>query len=276
VATFPRRRQVTAIERSVLLTVADLASLAFERALAAEMRSRAAALLHEALLPSSPPPLCGVEVACRYLPAAGETTVGGDWYDVMTLAADDLAVVVGDVVGHGATAAAVMGRLRSALAALLLAGQSPAQSLESLDRYTHLVDGALLSTAVCLRLDPRSGSITYSSAGHPPPLLITEGGTAYLREAHAPALGINASNRRTVATSVAPAGATLLVYTDGLVERRGGATIDEGLARLATAAAQVRPAPLPALVDGVLDRMLDGHRPTDDVAVVGIRFAGSR
>ncbi|WP_185938559.1 PP2C family protein-serine/threonine phosphatase [Geodermatophilus aquaeductus] len=172
-------------------------------------------------------------------------------------------------MGDGAPAAAVMGQLRSSLATLLLAGFSPARALELLDRFATQVAGARVSTAACVHLDPESGELTYSRAGHPPPLRLDEGTATYLEAGHGPALGVSPAGRRPETVTTLPTGATLLLYTDGLVERRG-ATLDDGLARLATVATSHRSAPLPALLDEVLADLVVGGA-DDDIAVVALR-----
>jgi anti-anti-sigma factor len=220
-----------------------------------------------------------LSITARYLPAVQGTSAGGDWYDVLPLAGGAVALAVGDVVGHGAPAAAVMGQLRSALAGLLLGGFSPARALEVLDLFAAQLSGARMSTVACLRLEPDTGRLTYSSAGHPPPLLL---GTAdvtgtgdepdgYLDDGQGPALGLPASGPRTEATITLSPGATLLLYTDGLIEHRG-TTLDDGLAQLAAAITARRSAPLPALLDGILGDLVGGNGGTDDIAVVAVRL----
>jgi anti-anti-sigma factor len=266
-------------ERAFLLTVADQVAVAFERAALADVRREMAETLQRSLLPADLPVVDRLAVTARYLPAVEGTSAGGDWYDVLPLAGGAVAVAVGDVVGNGAPAAAVMGQLRSALAGLLLAGFSPAQALEVLDRFAGHVSGARMSTVSCLRLEPDTGRLTYSHAGHPPPLLAnavdaTGDGTVrdgYLDDGLGPALGLHAPGPRPEATITLSPGATLLLYTDGLVERRG-ATLDDGLERLADAVTARRSAALLALVDGVLDELVDGDGGNDDVAVVAVRL----
>jgi serine phosphatase RsbU (regulator of sigma subunit) len=242
-----------------------------ERAAPADARGEMAGTLHRSLLAGHPTETERLDVIARYLPAVGSPT-GGDWYDVVPLEDGDIAVAVGDVAGHGAIAAAVMDRLCTPLAALLLAGHPPAQALELLDRFAGHVDGAQLSTAMCVRLSPASGRIAFSRAGHPPPLLIRDEGSAFLDVGLAPALGLNIPRRRPVALATLSPGATLLLYTDGLVERRP-LPPDHCLSRLVAAGAQLHSAPLRELVDGVLDRMLAGGEPHDDIAVVAIRLS---
>jgi anti-anti-sigma factor len=269
--TFSRPRLFDPDERSFLLAVAGLAAVAFERAALADARREMAETLQRSLLPGSLPALKGVAVTVRYLPAVGGTRAGGDWYDVLPVDGSQVAVAVGDVIGHGAPAAAVMGQLRSALATLLLAGFTPARALEHLDRFADQVPGAAISTVACLLLDTATGRVTYSSAGHLPPLLLNAVGHEQLDGALGPALGIAVTGRRREAATTVPAGATLLLYTDGLVERRGD-TLDAGQERLGAAAALRRSAPLPALIDGVLADLDDANGFTDDVAVVAVRL----
>ena len=270
--TFARPRPFDTDDRGFLLTVAGQVAMAFERAALADARREMADTLQRTLLPGDLPALDGVAVTARYLPAMEGTHAGGDWYDVLALDGDRVAVAVGDVVGHGAAAAAVMGQLRSALATLLLAGFGPALALEHLDRFAVHVPGARVSTVACMLLDPSTGRVTYSNAGHPPPLLLTADGGVQLDGGLGSALGVaSASRQRPEATVTVPAGSTLLLYTDGLIEGRRD-TLDAGQERLLAALAKLRAAPLPALVDGVLDDMDEAAGFSDDVAVVALRL----
>ncbi|MGY1633508.1 SpoIIE family protein phosphatase [Geodermatophilus sp. SYSU D01186] len=273
--TFRTPRSFDSDERALLLTVADQVAMAFERAALADVRREMADTLQRSLLPGDPPVVERLAITARYLPAVQGTSAAGDWYDVLPLAGGAVAVAVGDVVGNGAPAAAVMGQLRSALAGLLLAGFPPARALELLDRFAAHLSGARMSTVACLRLEPDVGELTYSSAGHPPPLVLDggdgTGGDGYLDGGLAPALGLPTAGPRPQAALTVSPGATLVLYTDGLVERRG-ATLDDGLERLAAAVTARRSAALPALVDGVLGQLVDGNGGTDDVAVVAVRL----
>ncbi|MGY1737254.1 SpoIIE family protein phosphatase [Geodermatophilus sp. SYSU D00684] len=278
--TFRTPRPFERDERAFLLTVADQAALAFERAALADVRREMADTLQRSLLPGDLPAVDRLAVTARYLPAVQGTSAGGDWYDVLPLAGGAVAVAVGDVVGNGAPAAAVMGQLRSALAGLLLGGFSPGHALEVLDRFAGHVSGSRVSTVSCLRLEPDTGRLNYSHAGHPPPLLVDTAATGdgdtgrrdgYLDDGLGPALGLHAPGSRPEGALTLSPGATLVLYTDGLVERRG-ATLDDGLERLAAAATARRYAALPALVDGVLGELVDGDGGTDDVAVVAVRL----
>ena len=249
--------------------------MAFERAALADVRREMAETLQRSLLPGALPVVDRLAVTARYLPAVQGTSAGGDWYDVLPLADGAVAVAVGDVVGNGAPAAAVMGQLRSALAGLLLAGLRPARALEVLDRFADQVAGARVSTVACLRLEPDAGRLTYSSAGHPPPLLVDggdgSGGTATSTTVWARRWACPTADPAPRRHATLAPGATLLLYTDGLVERRGD-TLDDGLDRLAAAVTARRSDPLPALVDGVLGDLVDGTGGDDDVAVVAVRL----
>jgi len=272
---FDRPRAFDDAERAFLLTVAGQVAAALERAALADVRREMADTLQRSLLPAQLPDLERLTVTARYLPAVNGTAAGGDWYDVLPLPGGGVAVAVGDVVGNGAPAAAVMGQLRSALAGLLLAGHGPARALELLDRFADQVSGAAVSTVACLQLEPDTGRLTYSRAGHPPPLLVDAGDGAYLgaylEGGLGPALGLPTTQPRPEASTTIAAGATLLLYTDGLVERHG-TTLDEGLDRLATAVTARRSSPLPQLLDGVLGELLGEAGANDDIALVAVRL----
>ncbi|MCF6744217.1 hypothetical protein E9529_07995 [Blastococcus sp. KM273128] len=261
----------------VAATVADAQAVAAERRRAEERarseRARAqfytdvAVTLQRAVLgPTVLPP----GFAVHYQPATGTLEVGGDWYDVVDLPGDGYGVVVGDVVGRGLPAAAVMGQLRSAGRALLLESRSPAQVLAALDRFAATVPGAAVSTVFCAVLDPCTGRLRYSSAGHPPAVLVdADGRTGLLEEAESLPLAVVDELHRPEAEVVLPAGSTLLLYTDGLVERRGE-VVDEGIERAAVALAEERHRN-PAELRARLTQRLLADAPDDDVAFVLVR-----
>lgn len=191
-----------------------------------EQRETALALQHAMLGPSNLPG----GFAVRYHPANHPLQVGGDWYDVVDLDDGRIALMVGDCVGHGLAAATVMGQLRSACRALLLDQPNPSAALAGLDRFAARLPGARCTTAFCAVLTLTTGEIVYSNAGHPPPIIVHANGTAeQLDGEHGLPLAlrpdwIRPENRLTV-----PPRSTLLLYTDGLVERRGR-SIDDGIA----------------------------------------------
>ncbi|MEI4274080.1 SpoIIE family protein phosphatase [Klenkia sp. LSe6-5] len=205
--------------------------------------------------------------AVRYEPATSALEVGGDWYDVVELADDVFGVVVGDVVGRGLSAAAVMGQLRSAGRALLLEANGPAQVLSALDRFAALVPGAICSTVFCAVVDRAAGTLTYSSAGHLPALLTGADGTGRLLDgARALPLAVLPDRPRPETEVALRAGDSLLLYTDGLVERRDEA-LDEGIARAVATVREGR-ALSPDVLAAVLVDQLIADDQDDDVALL--------
>jgi serine phosphatase RsbU (regulator of sigma subunit) len=212
--------------------------------------------------------------AVHYQPASGTLEVGGDWYDVVDLPGGRYGVVVGDVVGRGLPAAAVMGQLRSAVRALLLESHSPAHVLGALDRFAELVPGAACSTVFCAVVDPRAGTIRYSSAGHVPAIVVDADGTSrFLTAAGSLPLAVVDHLIRPEHDVVLEPDSSLLLYTDGLVERRDE-DIDEGMARATAALRDGRHLP-PAELAGLLTDQLLHDAPDDDVAFLVYRSAGS-
>ena len=175
------RPTFSAQERAAVLTLAGQCAQALDRARLHQAEHDVADVLQRSLLPPELPALPRLGVAARYLPSAVGVAAGGDWYDLLPIDDHRVAVVVGDVVGHGATAAAVMGQLRSALAAYLLDGHSPAAALERLDRFARRVPGSAGSTCVCLVVDCATGALCWASAGHPPGAAARTGGPALPR-----------------------------------------------------------------------------------------------
>ncbi|MFE1910258.1 PP2C family protein-serine/threonine phosphatase [Streptomyces anandii] len=209
------------------------------------------------------------DVAVRYLPATGSLNVCGDWYDVVDLPPDRVALAVGDVIGHGLRAAAVMGMLRSALSAAIRALERPAQALEVLGLYARSVEGALATTVVKAVVDTRSSLITYSNAGHPPPVLAHTDGTFELLDAATdPPLGARPRHvPRPQASLHYKRGDTLILYTDGLIERRGE-DIDAGLERLTRAAADCARLGTEQIADTLLARLGVAGGGRDDIALI--------
>ncbi|MEU9354829.1 SpoIIE family protein phosphatase [Streptomyces griseoloalbus] len=212
--------------------------------------------------------------AVRYRPAVGALNVCGDWYDVVDLVGGHrIGVSVGDVVGHGLAAAGVMGQLRSALSAVSRVADGPAQALNVVGRYAHVVDGAESATAVTTFIDFDRQTITYSSAGHPPPVLLHDDGRVeFLDQATDPPLDARPepTPRPEAATTFTP-GATLVLYSDGLIERRHE-DIDTGLMRLAESLRRHRTEDPETLADIVLLELLPPGGATDDTALVVVRL----
>lgn len=212
------------------------------------------------------------QVATRYLPATQPLQVCGDWYDITDVGETRLGVSVGDVVGHGLSAAAVMGQLRSALIAATLGVRGPSEALELLDRFARTVPGATATTVVQAVLDTDARTLTYSSAGHLPQMLLRPDGVVErLDRATDTPLGVRATpSRRPEATTDCPEGSSLVFYTDGLVERREE-NIDEGLARLADSLHRHAGLAPDVLADAVLADLDAGRESFDDTALVVLR-----
>ncbi|MFJ7985869.1 PP2C family protein-serine/threonine phosphatase [Streptomyces sp. NPDC096351] len=239
----------------------------------AHAREREVALaLQEAMLPA-PDPVGHHRAAVRYRPAVGALNVCGDWYDLVDLPGDRIGVAVGDVVGHGLRAACVMGLLRSALSAASRVADGPAQALEVLGLYARSIEGAENTTAVETCVDWDTHTLTYSSAGHLPPALLRVDGTVeFLDRATDPPLGARPEHVPRPQSSAAFAeGDTLVLYTDGLIERRRE-DIDVGLGRLADALTRHRAADPERLADALLLELLPAGGATDDTALVIVRL----
>jgi serine phosphatase RsbU (regulator of sigma subunit)/anti-sigma regulatory factor (Ser/Thr protein kinase) len=229
-----------------------------------QQRETALALQHAILGPAHLPP----GFAVRYQAASRPLQVGGDWYDIVELEDGRIALIVGDCVGHGLAAAAVMGQVRSACRALLLDHPSPRVALAGLDRFAARLPGAQCTTVVCAVLNPDTGELVYSSAGHPPPILVlADGTTQLLDEGHTIPLGIRAERPRPEAHMTLPARATLLLYTDGLVERRR-IGLDHGIDRASVLLQDGRGFTLDDLADQIMSRLAPSDGYQDDVALL--------
>ncbi|WP_341716212.1 SpoIIE family protein phosphatase [Micromonospora sp. FIMYZ51] len=212
--------------------------------------------------------------AVRYAPATRPLKVGGDWYDTVELPDGRIGIVVGDCVGHGLQAATVMGQLRSACRALLLQDASPAQTLMALDRFAALLPGAACATVFCGVLDLLTGELRYSSAGHPPAVIAhSDGTTNLLDQGRSRPLAVRPGLDRPEAACVVPARATLLLYTDGLVERRRQ-PLSVGIANAAAAVQTGRTAPIENLATEVMEQMAPDGGYDDDVALLLYRHPG--
>ena len=283
---------------ALLVQVADRAGLALDNARLYEGQRGMAETLQRALL-SAPAQPDDLDVAVRYVPAARAAQVGGDWYDAFLQTSGSTVVVIGDVMGHDRHAAAVMSQVRTLLRGIAATtGGSPAEVLRSLDAVLDTLRVDAMATAVVGRLEQtaedRAAGTTrfrWTNAGHLPPLLVAPDGT--VRELRAPrpelVLGVSPENARTDSVVEIPRGSTVLLYTDGLVERRG-AHLQEGIDGLAELVAELAPeararaagsATLDAafLADAVLARGLAGDAPEDDIALLVVHLGlqdGSR
>ncbi|WP_293235856.1 SpoIIE family protein phosphatase [Mycolicibacterium sp.] len=229
-----------------------------------EQRETAVALQHAMLGPVDLP--AGFTV--RYHPASRPLEVGGDWYDVVDLEDGRVALIVGDCVGHGLAAATVMGQLRSACRALFLEQSSPSAVLAGMDRFAARLGGARCTTAFAALLTLETGELVYSSAGHPPPILVHADGTiAMLDGGRGLPLALRTGRLRPEVRMTMPARSTLLLYTDGLVERRG-TSLDDGMARAADLVQGGRARALDEVADHLMSRLEPGGGYPDDVALL--------
>jgi serine phosphatase RsbU (regulator of sigma subunit) len=269
-------RVFTDEEKRLLGLVADRAALAIDHARLYEREHGIAETLQRSLLPGSLPTVPGVSVAARYLPARAEAQVGGDWYDVVPLDDGGLALTIGDVSGHGIEAASLMGRLRDALRAAALEGEEIAPATERVDRMmqSQRSGGDAIATALFAILGADGADLHFTSAGHPPPLIVRPDGSAdYLEGGLSTPLGVASNGRRAAAAARLEPGSLLLLYTDGLIERRD-AGISTGMARLATAARSAGRDP-ERFCDVVVEEMLGTEGPADDVALLVVATNGA-
>lgn len=251
-------------DRALLAAVAAAGATALQRALLAQRHHDDMAVLRDALLPDPHFDVAGVDVAVRDLAVGTTPVVGGDWYDCFPLPHGHVALVVGDVVGHGLHAARAMGALRHAAKALALVLPDPAQVVAAMNTLLRREPLEQMASMVFVDLDPATGTARVAVAGHLPPLLVRPGGaTRYLEQAGGPLLGVVDAAAYPVACHHVPSDAALVLYTDGLVERRD-AGLDDGLEALAAVAACHW---VPGTTTAQLADALFTHRPTvDDVA----------
>ena len=259
--------------QSALHAVGELCSATIERAERYDADHQFIVELSASLL-GALPVMAGLEASARYLPASDTVSVGGDWYEGLSLDDRRLALVVGDVTGHGLTAAADMALLRGMITALLHSGVAVADVFSEMSGVLLQRSGLLLATAALAVVDVAGGTITYATAGHPPPLVqLPTGEIRRLDAANAPMIGLP-STRRIAATVPFPVGSRLVMFTDGLVERRDRpfeVGIEKIAASLTTLASGLTPSDVS---DVLLDALLDSGRAEDDIAILVIRHVG--
>src|SRR3954469_12386382 len=265
------KRDFDASDVQLLQLVADRVALSIERSRLA-IQGQIAETLQRSLLPRSLPSLPGLSMAAWYIPAAEETAVGGDWYDVIELGHRRLGLTIGDVAGHGMAAATYMGQLRSAVRAFALDDGSPAELVAKLARFADR-EQSRMATVIYATLNLDTWVVDFARAGHPYPLLLrADGSSTFLTEASGPPLGSGAVgdyDQQRVALGPAE---TLLFYTDGLIERRGK-TLSDGEAALAEAA-KAAPEEPELMCREVIQRLTEGIEIPDDVAVLAVRAVG--
>ncbi|MET9256743.1 SpoIIE family protein phosphatase [Streptomyces sp. NPDC003717] len=281
-ALFLRGPERVPFDGDDLLVAAQLAThsaLGIDKAVLYGREAYIADELQRTMLPENLPRCTGVRLASRYLPAAETARVGGDWYDAIPLPGSRVALVVGDVMGHSMTSAAIMGQLRTTAQTLAGLDLPPQEVLHHLDEQAQRLGSDRMATCLYIVYDPVAHRMTVANAGHPPPVLLHLGGRAEVLRVPAGApIGVGGVDFEAVEVD-APAGATLLLYTDGLVESRlrdvwtGIEQLRERLAATAQLTGPDHPPPLEALCDEVLDMLGPGDR-DDDIALLAARFDG--
>jgi PAS domain S-box-containing protein len=268
--TFRAEQAFNDDQRVLLETVADVAAQSLDRARLYEQERDVAGALQRALLPSALPELDGVETEARYVAGGRGVSVGGDWYDVLRFVDGRVGLLIGDAAGRGVEAATLMGKVRHAAAALAMDHESPAVVLARVNEFLHTISTRRDMVTCCyFVLDHDRGILRYSSAGHPPALLLENGrAPVFLEGARGVPLGVIPTAAYPEATYALNDAATLVLYTDGLIERRGE-TIDVGLERL-VATTEGHDDDINALCDRLTTTLL-GDNSEDDVALLVAR-----
>jgi signal transduction histidine kinase/CheY-like chemotaxis protein len=274
---WPRPREMSPADADMSRRVAAILARGAARISVAEREHQIAMSLQERLLGlgvTSP----AAAVSAAYQPASEVMQVGGDWYTATPLGSARLAISAGDVVGHGLPAATVMSQLRSALGAAALATDDPASVIDLLDRYAQTLDDATFTTVAYAIIDTASGTVSYACAGHPYPLVVGLDGTVtLLRDGRRPPLAVRSFAPRMDApagTAALPPGSLLLLYTDGLIERRSE-PLDDGFARLTAAAAGCAMLPAGQACRELVSQLTPQRGYADDVAIIAVRPAGT-
>ncbi|MGH3562000.1 MAG: SpoIIE family protein phosphatase, partial [Mycobacterium sp.] len=261
-------RRVSAEDRLLITMLAGHLSLALQHVRQFENARDTSLTLQRAMLAPSVP---AAGFAVRYEPAVSPLEIGGDWYDVVPISDHRVGIIVGDCVGRGLSAAAVMGQLRSSARALLLTGAGPATVLEQLDSVATLIPDAFCTTAFVAVLDTETATLQYSCAGHVPAVLASpESTVTLLTKPCSVPLAVQRNDSRPQASQVLTPGSTLVFYTDGLVERRGE-SIDAGIARVGEIAMAAMTSTVDAVADGLVRAMAPSGGYDDDVAIVVYR-----
>jgi serine phosphatase RsbU (regulator of sigma subunit) len=264
-------RSYSAEDIAIAQELARRSAPAVEHALRFEREQATAEALQRTLLPERLPEVPELRFAARYLPGTLGLKVGGDWYDALTLPDGRVLLAIGDVVGHGVRAAAAMGRLRHALQFCAFDRSDAAEIVSRMNHHFSSMPDPEMATLLVVMLDADRSRVTYCSAGHPPPFLRTaDGRVERLDGGRGMPLCAAASAKYHTAEAAISDGSVLLLYTDGLVERRGE-SLDVGFARLADAF-RTGPSLLDPLADDVIARLLGGRGRDDDVALLAVAF----
>ena len=265
------RREFREGDIELLQLVANRVALSIERS-RLMVQGQIAATLQRSLLPRQLPQVPGLRMAARYLPAADESAVGGDWYDVIELGNNSIGFVIGDVAGHGMAAATFMGQLRSAIRAYALDTDGPGAVITKLAEFSDRMDSRM-ATVVYATLNLSTWVVRFARAGHPYPLLLrADGSTEFLSDAGGPPLGaVGGQTYDEQAVTLLP-GETLVLYTDGLIERRGS-QLSEGEATLAEVASTAPDEP-ELMCQAITSRLTENLAIPDDIAILTVQTVG--
>jgi anti-sigma regulatory factor (Ser/Thr protein kinase)/uncharacterized protein YigA (DUF484 family) len=265
------RREFHQGDIDLLQLVADRVALSIERS-RLMVQGQIAETLQRSLLPRTLPQLPGLRMAARYLPAAEQSAVGGDWYDVIELGHRRLGFVIGDVAGHGMAAATFMGQLRSAIRAYALDTEGPGEAVTKLAQFSDRMRSRM-ATVIYATLNLNTWEVRFARAGHPYPLLLRFDGSAeFLSDAGGPPLGTNGDQPYDEGRVTLSAGETLLLYTDGLIERRGH-RISEGEAALVEVASSAPDEP-ELKCHAITSELTEGVSIADDIAILAVQTVG--
>ncbi|SPM39962.1 stage II sporulation protein E [Mycobacterium numidiamassiliense] len=261
-------RWISSEDRLLVTVLIGHLSLAMQHVRQFESARETSLTLQRAMLPPVEPPS---GFAVRYEPAVPPLEIGGDWYDVLPIGDQRIGIVVGDCVGRGLPAAAIMGQLRSSARALLINGAEPARLLEQLDSAASLIPNAYCTTVFLAVLDTDTGTLHYSNAGHMPAIIASpESSTSQLNDALSVPLAVRRDQPRPQASCVLAFGSTLMLFTDGLVERKHE-SIDDGIDRAGAVLVETSQLPLSGIADVMLRELSPAAGYDDDVAMVFYR-----
>jgi PAS domain S-box-containing protein len=237
-----------------------------ERARQFDWQRQISHTLQQSLLPDRLPEIAGLSLAGRYLPAAVDAEVGGDWYDAVEIDLQRAALIVGDVQGHDMVAASVMGRLRHGLALLLTEGASPGEAIDRLNAFVVASAMSHFTTVLVAEVEVDSGRLRVASAGHPAPILVTRSGSGVMSIRPGPPLGVGGASY-TESTGYIGEGDSIVLYTDGLVERRGS-DFDKRVMEAVRATEDAPSDDSTALIQRLIERLLGAEQRMDDVALL--------
>ncbi|MEW6474913.1 MAG: SpoIIE family protein phosphatase [Actinomycetota bacterium] len=250
--------------------LARRASIAVENARLFARQRTVSETLQQSLLPERLPEIPGLGTAARYIPGGPDVDIGGDWYDVMQLPGGGIGLALGDVVGRGERAASLMGQLRNAVRAYAFEGRQPAEVVDRVNGLLLDAGAEHMATLIYGVLDPETGDFRFVNAGHPPPLLVGEGAADFLEGGNGPPVGALPAAAYEESCGLLVPGATLLMYTDGLVEDRT-TSLEEGLARLRDAARE-GPQELESFCSHLMRRCIGTTPCDDDVALLAVQL----